>query len=811
MVNPQPDPDAAARFRSRLRDDARHRTGESDEATRAGDGVRRQRHADSTPGAEPPEQPRPVEPTYGYLRKQRAPHVTMGLLALAASASRAAGHLTGAESETALATAGAAFVVAVVFSATVYKRLPTRKEKAWAIAIAGAAATWLSVVAANGMSWDAAGLLVALGTALSLFWWRSHRIPNGPDATPIEADEEAGYAALWAAHCGGNSHGPMKGTWLTSREAIKAGERYVLQLVPGRQSLQNALAALPVLRSGLRLRPGQDLIIERHPVLDESCLSLTIVTRSPVNKPIAWPGPSTYNPRTGTLALGPFVDGEGIARWKVCTDNSLWGGFLCGGIGSGKSRMFEALAMALAAHGFVVWFADKQKGASSPLLAKYADDAARDVPAIDRMLDRALLVMMLREAENTLYELDGFTHSEQRPGLFIFIDESHAPFADPRIQAKALTVAREGRKLGVAIIAASQAGTIDAFGLGPSADTLRGALIAGNLVVLRCNSNNPKNIFGLDFDPKKFPVLPGYAYLVDTSEDGTGRSAPLRGFDPGDKEIRQGWAERITWRGLDEGAGNAAGLDYRNRRDRAQADMAALAQRVAMLRAGIIPPTAPTPATAPSAATAAAAPMTAAAAAVAQMVGPRVSNIIKFPTWEESAAKAAAKAAGDEQPQTGGHPKDARLTRSHLTVLNTVRAGRDTNARIREVTNWGETHVRNLLNNLVDWEYLRRDPDKPYGTFSLTRQADTVTAGPAATDNELHPVIELVVRNQLATRAHLCEQMQVTEAQAEQLLTRLEQLGIVGAGDTDGVRDVLVAATDLDQALARTNNTSLVA
>lgn len=663
-------------------------------------------------GDQPPAPPAPPAPasrperrlTRRYLRKQTAPHYTMALLALAASAARGATHLTGAEAEVAMTTAATAFTVAVVASIVAVRRAPSRRDRRWAIVCAGAAATWVSSVAADGMTWDATGILIALGTVLALPWWRRHRLPNSPAAEPEVSDGLDSYQALWGAYCGGNSGGPLRGSWLSSREEIKSGERYVVHLVPGRQSLQTALAALPMLRTGLRLRPGQDVIIEKHPLLDEACLQLTVVTRSPVKKPIGWPGPSAYNPRTGNLALGPFVDGEGVGHWRVCTENSLWGGFLCGGIGSGKSRMFESLALTLAAHGFVIWFGDKQGGASSPLLAKHADYSARSVADIDRMFDVALLVMQLREAENTLDELDGFTHSAARPGLFIFIDECHEPFADPKIQAKALTIAREGRKLGVAIIAASQTGTLDAFGTGPTADTLRSSLMSGNLVVLRCKSNNPKNIFGMDIDPKAFPALPGYGLLVDQS--GEGRSAPLRGYDPGDKETRSAFASQITWRSLDAGAGNAAGPVYRDRRLKEQADRTALAQKVAALRAGR-----PVPATAPG-------------TTGSPKPQQPVLTVVQFPTWpvnQPSTAAVTNPGVGHGSTANGsGTTQDPRLSRSHHIVLRDISAGRRTNAAIRQANDWGETHVRNLLNQLSDWGYITRPADLPYGHYART-------------------------------------------------------------------------------------------
>src|SRR5690606_5161624 len=110
--------------------------------------------------------------------------------------------------------------------------------------------------------------------------------------------------------------------------------------------------------TGLRLRRGMDLVIEPHPEADEATVQLTIVQRSPVlTTAQPWPG-GTYQPSTGMIAIGPYVDGEGLAHWRLHTPDSLWGGFIAGSIGSGKSRTMEAIALGLAEAGCVVWYAD---------------------------------------------------------------------------------------------------------------------------------------------------------------------------------------------------------------------------------------------------------------------------------------------------------------------------------------------------------------------------------------------------------------------------------------------------------------------
>ncbi|MGH8880734.1 MAG: hypothetical protein ACRD0P_25825, partial [Stackebrandtia sp.] len=505
----------------------------------------------------------------------------MGLLVLTASAARAVAHLTGEHQTVALAVATTAFVAAVTVLFVVRRKVFGPRARRWAIACSTVAASWLATVTAVGISWDAIGLLTALGYGLALPWWRRHRLPNTPppiEYEPVLAPAMDTYDVRWATYLGETKDSPLAGTWLTSHEEIDSGHRYVLQLRPGKHSLQTVLGILPMLRTGLKLMPGQDLIVERHPVLDESCLNLTIVTRSQVltAESIPWPG-NTYDPETGAISLGPFVDGDGVAKWRLYGRNSIYGGFICGAPDSGKSRMMESIALSAAAIGTVIWFGDPQGGASSPWLAKHADHYASGVGAIEKMLAEALLVKDLRQAENALYDWEGFTHSPERPGLLIFIDECHSAFADSAIQEMAIELAREGRKCGIAIVAASQVATLDAFGKGQEADALRSCITAGNLVVLRTTSNNTKNVLpGVDVNPTKFPAIPGYAYLVDTTHKR--RSAPLRGYYLADAD-RDTLADAITWAPLDTGASNAAGPGYLRRRAQADADRKALAHR----------------------------------------------------------------------------------------------------------------------------------------------------------------------------------------------------------------------------------------
>ncbi len=521
---------------------------------------------------------------------QLAPHVAVGLLAIAAAATHAAGELADAESTVALSVAGTALVLAVIVATKLGQRITCRKSRTRLRAFLVVAAAWLTAATVTGLSVTAVGLLAAMVYALSLHWWRNKRIANPAPlaAAPAEVDVDR-FAGLWEQRVGGKG-GVLEGSKLIKPEPIKAGVRYVLQLVPGKQTYSGVLGVMEQIVGGLYLLPSEELIVERHPVLPAASLLLTIVTRSPIKDSVIWPGPQAFDSETGRVALGPHTDGEGVAEWRVYSDNSLWGGYMSGSSGSGKSRMFDSLALAIAAsesHPTVVMFIDGDEGASSPMLTTYADHKALDerLEQARAMLTGALLLMQLRRAENVAYGLEGFTPASDRPGVLIFIDECHIIFADEECRNMAAEISRRGRKVGVNIVAASQVATMDAFGgAGNGADVLRSSLRSGNAVILRSMSNNTKVVFGVDINPTQFPELPGYAYYV-AAKGSTARTAPFRGYFLSDEATKH-WAPRIQWRSLDTGEGNAWGNGYANRRQLAEAARHDALQRIEEAKAG---------------------------------------------------------------------------------------------------------------------------------------------------------------------------------------------------------------------------------
>jgi hypothetical protein len=641
---------------------------------------------EAVPGADgrPPLPGPATQPT--QIRKhpltgQAAPPVALGALVLAAAAVNAAQTLSGEQAWIAAGTAATCIVVAVVAAIVAKVRIGDRKARARAIGFAAVAAGWMTCTAVTGLNLDLAGLLAILGTVLSLHWWRARRIPNQRPASPASPARlrTAPYADRWATSIGCQG-APLAGTRLESHEPIEAGHRYVLRLVPGKMSMATVVGQLDNVRTGLELMPDDDMILERHPLLSASRLVFTVITRSPVRQSVAWPGPAAaFNPATGRVALGPFSDGEGVATWKAYTANRMWGGFMSGGTGSGKSRTIESIAFALAGattHPTVVWFGDGQGGASSPMLTRTADHAATTHEQINAMAAGALLIMQLRQDENVLEDREGFTPAEDRPGLLIVIDECQKPLSkleNPSLaehtQYLFATIAREGGKVGVALLMASQQSTLDAFGgAGNNAEALRSNLLTGNGLALKSKDQNIKQVFGIDVNPKSFPDMPGYGYLIDPEPGG--RSAPYRGYYLDDKQ-RAYWAQRIEWRSLDDGAANTYGPDYLRRRELATEAKEAVRRRVAARRTG-------RPVDDRDA------PVVHGTSASRTPAG----NVAQFPTWRHP-----------EEPE--GKPA-REMHDGHRKVLDAIAVGRRSPKDIQEATGYSERRVHQLLGELRD-------------------------------------------------------------------------------------------------------------
>lgn len=398
----------------------------------------------------------------------------------------------------------------------------------WLLLCGTGASVWLSSVAFAGLSYTHLVVLYAATLLLGLGWWQHvrHPCPTGPaDVEGIELHGGERAAQLledWETNAG-CVNGPAPGANLTRLEPYEYGYTGEVRLVRGKQALSDIQAALPRLSTALDV-PQEYLIVEAHPAGPPSRLRAQIVTRSPVTSPVFFDQPIC---RDGRILLGPYADGISQAMFVLYTEDSMESGYVLGSKGSGKSRILETIALtAIARTPTVVFYVDGQNGASSPLLWEHAlwhagpDDA-------QTMLNSLLSIKEFRQLYNRKHKLTGFTPSVELPGILVIIDECHKTFTE-RTTASWADLAREGRKLGIGILAASQVTTLDAFGSGQQADALRSSLVASNGLALRTASKVQSNVFpGLSVDLMSLPKLPGFGYTVDDGDE-RHRTAPFR-------------------------------------------------------------------------------------------------------------------------------------------------------------------------------------------------------------------------------------------------------------------------------------------
>jgi hypothetical protein len=513
-------------------------------------------------------------------RRQLAPHLVLAALGTLAGIANLAADLSGQRAAVVAITTAVGFGVVAIGASVIRKSLP-RKRRNYYTACALIGAAWLGLAAAYGLTGDTAALLLVAEVTLAARHWQRVRIPN-PTSQPIDGqgDVPEDVHELWAAHVGDDG-GVLKGARLLDRGVTEHGERYTVQLVPGRQTLGKSLGVLPEISSGLR-RPLDELVLEAHPCADPSRLQLQVITRSPIKDTVFFDAPCWVD---GCIHLGPYADGQGSAELRVYTSNSMWGGFVLGGTGSGKSRLLESVVVTCRSAGnTAVFYLDGQDGASSPMLARHAnwfggtEDATKMLHAIER-------IMKMRSKYNNVHELSGFTPSAELPGILVIVDECHEIFS-PNNAERWANVARAGRKVGVAVLAASQYSGLPTFG---GDEALRSSLISGNAIALRTASRTAGQLIpGLTLDPAELPELPGFGYTV-AAKGSNGRTAPFRNRYMPDAKDReedptipvptvQEWMEHLDTIDLDSMSTRAAGRDFLERHEiaaqRRQADLA---------------------------------------------------------------------------------------------------------------------------------------------------------------------------------------------------------------------------------------------
>lgn len=267
----------------------------------------------------------------------------------------------------------------------------------------------------------------------------------------------------------------------------------------------------------------------------------------------------------------------------------MWGGYVVGDTGAGKSCTVEGLAIKLMRTGrVVVFYLDPVKdGASSVGLFKHAKWAiGNDPERIDRMLTGIETFVDIRFAENMVeLETAGFTATPERPGVMLIVDESHK--VNEIYGERMAELSRKGRAAGFAIIDASQIYGLDAFG---GNDVLRQSLTGANTVAHRVGRNQASLINGLPISPADLPNIPGYGVVLAT-DPAYNRTAPFRS-EYADEKVRIAMLEEAAAMMPEIDALGIAALDnltdnaYTNRHREAEEALNEKRELLRQLRAG---------------------------------------------------------------------------------------------------------------------------------------------------------------------------------------------------------------------------------
>ena len=400
-----------------------------------------------------------------------------------------------------------------------------------------AAGVWLFAVIliqpATLTAWWWSGLVGLLALlALGSRFWAHHRVPRVLDAVREAGDApppppgEHAIARKWRTRVG-NTSGCLPGTKLTDLTDESYGVRGKLHLVPGKQTIHSVRSVAGYVATALGVAEADVLIeqvepTEDDPKPDSSVLDAKIITSGLLMAKVPLEGDRlVVDGPDVSVRLGPYVDGDGEALWRLYTSDSIWGGFVAGSTGSGKSGLLDGLAVGIwQTKNTILLYLDPKNGGSSPRIFDRAHWAVGKDPATwDTILDGLVEVVEMRGLENSARrKTSGFAPSYERPGIVVIVDECHSVINAKNVERWA-KVGREGRAAGVQVVYASQI-----YGLATFAgdDAVRSSATAGNTVALRVSRNQSSMIADIPLDPSTLPKITGVG-LVDS-----GREAPFK-------------------------------------------------------------------------------------------------------------------------------------------------------------------------------------------------------------------------------------------------------------------------------------------
>lgn len=422
-------------------------------------------------------------------------------------------------------------------------------------------------------------------------WWRNHHIPNvmpmlaAPEPEPatvlnIPVLEDAGptpdevLIGKWDTRVA--AEGSLKGVVLEHFDTDERGyvHKFIAKFVPGKQTYSTLLAAEANIASALNV-PEPNVITEKNDE-DASQAFVTVVTGLDLGRVNRWPGRCMFDPATGTVSAGTYIDDDAATVLSVIVPNGMYGAVFCGAQGTGKSQCMEQVILSLLASGFFsLLYIDPQGGMSSPMLAEAATWSAPSVEEGIKILQNLPRLRQYRQTKFGRRKQKGYQLSREFPAIIIAIDEFHEVADEPEAKKILKKLAKTIRKIGAGLFIATQDVGLDAFG---GDQSLRTQLMAKNVVYFATPSKVQGHLSGNnEFDPSTLPMVPGFGYVKEVRGDRgelLTRAAPFRAFYLGDddeygenagihwlKKMRQ----QCSFAELDPGSAGALGPDFKNR------------------------------------------------------------------------------------------------------------------------------------------------------------------------------------------------------------------------------------------------------
>ncbi len=409
--------------------------------------------------------------------------------------------------------AGAVFLAGAVASVVVW--LGTRRwldrpvERLYAATCVASAATWLgwavsaperpavrvhlmaslSAYLPAGPTGAALRVLAVAGVALALPWWHHYRVR--PSLRPAWTTLQE----VWAARV--RPAGKiLPGAELANVVGVSGGQSATIELVPGEQTTDDAIAKTGLITSALQASVGS-VVIEATEDGVNSRARLMYFKRNPLRDVQHWPGPHLLDPATGVAQIGRYADGQPVNYVFWVPGFGPWHDLISGTTGSGKSSLIDMLlAYERSSPLMVSWLDDTQFGQSVPDWQDHVDwfqdtaegglvmlKAVRDVmyDRNRRFARRTWVDHLGRERKG----VKGHTPTEEEPVLCVTLEESAPLLRLDGAAEIAADLGKMARKTGIKVRIVNHVPLVSELG---GSLPLRDMVSSGNVLVFRTAS-----------------------------------------------------------------------------------------------------------------------------------------------------------------------------------------------------------------------------------------------------------------------------------------------------------------------------------